>query len=409
MRHRRSDGGGCNRRLLWRCQPWPVIERRFVAQLLDRQIGLDHAAVPDDKAQIVGGLANHGKVQPPFDKHRFRCRPLQRIEHHQHPLLAFRQQHFIGAHAGLAAGHGVKVEFDAKIALGPHFDGGRCQASRAHVLDSNHRAGFHQFQAGFQQQLFGKGIADLHRRAFFFRIRLEAGRGHAGPVDAVAAGFRAEIDDGVAHSRRRGIENLVRPGQPHRHGIDQDIAIVARVEPHRSADGRHAKGIAIAANASHHASQQMPGFRVLRRAKAQRIEAGDGARPHGEDIAQDSPDAGGRALVRLDERGVVVALHLENAGLAIADIDHPGIFPRPLDHPGGLCGQGFQVQPRGFIRAMLVPHGGKNAKLGEAGGAADQFQQALVFIRLQAVLGDKGGGDGGFWGHGGAFLNRRPA
>jgi len=38
---------------------------------------------------------------------------------------------------------------------------------RAHVLDGDDGAGRHQFEAGFQQQLFGEGIADLHRRAFF--------------------------------------------------------------------------------------------------------------------------------------------------------------------------------------------------------------------------------------------------
>src|SRR5262249_38066774 len=45
---------------------------------------------------------------------------------------------------------------------------------------------------------------------------------------------------------------------------------------------------------------------------------------------------------------------------------------------------------------MLVPHRRKDAELGEARLAADQFDEALVFIRLEAVLGDKLWCDGRF-------------
>ena len=42
---------------------------------------------------------------------------------------------------------------------------------------------------------------------------------------------------------------------------------------------------------------------------------------------------------------------------------------------------------------MLVPHGGKNAELGERWLASDQFDDAGVFLSLEAMLGDKLGGD----------------
>ena len=51
--------------------------------------------------------------------------------------------------------------------------------------------------------------------------------------------------------------------------------------------------------------------RIVERAEAQRVHHGDGPRAHGEDVAQNAADAGGRALERLDETGVVVRFDLE--------------------------------------------------------------------------------------------------
>ena len=45
---------------------------------------------------------------------------------------------------------------------------------------------------------------------------------------------------------------------------------------------------------------------------------------------------------------------------------------------------------------MLVPHRREDAELGEARLPADQVEDALVLVRLEAVLGDQLGGDGGF-------------
>jgi len=94
-------------------------------------------------------------------------------------------------------------------------------------------------------------------------------------------------------------------------------------------DGRHAEGIAIAADAGNHARDEMPGLRVLGRAETQQVEAGDRPCAHREHIAQDAADPRRRPLIGLDEGGVVVALHLEDASQAVADVDHAGVFARP--------------------------------------------------------------------------------
>src|ERR1700735_1204479 len=182
------------------------------------------------------------------------------------------------------------------------------------------------------------------------------------------------------------------------------------MKAHLAADRGHTEGIAVATDAGDDAADQRPRLRMLRIAERQRVEAGDRPRPHGEDIAQNAADAGGRALIGLDVAWMVVALHLEHDGLAVADVDDAGILARPLDDPGRLGRQRAQMDFRGFVRAVLVPHRREDAELGEARDAPDQLDQALVLVRLEAVLGDEGWGDGRFvrfHGHRSSWLFRQ--
>ena len=196
--------------------------------------------------------------------------------------------------------------------------------------------GRHQLEAGFEQQLLGERIADLDGRAPLFGVRLERRRGHACAVDAVASGLRAEIDDRIADSGRRRGEDRVPLGDADRHGVDEDVAVIAPVEAGRAADGRHAERIAVAADPGNDAGDQSPRLRMVGRAEAQEIEAGDGPCAHGENVAQNAADPGRRALIRLDERGMIVALHLEHADVAIANVDNARVFARPVNNPGRL-------------------------------------------------------------------------
>ncbi len=187
----------------------PVVERRLVAQLLDRQIGHDAAAMLHHKALARRGVANDGEVQPPLLEDRLGLLFLFRLQHHEHALLAFREHHLIGAHTGFARRHPIEIELDAEIALGAHFDRRTGQPRRAHVLDRDHAIRRHDFEAGFQQQLFREGIADLHGRALLRGIVVELGGCHRGAVNAVAAGLRTEIDDRHVHAGGGRIKDLV--------------------------------------------------------------------------------------------------------------------------------------------------------------------------------------------------------
>jgi len=153
------------------------------------------------------------------------------------------------------------------------------------------------------------------------------------------------------------------------------------MEAHFAPHGGHAETVAIAADARDDAGDELLGFRVAGFAEAERVHRGDGARAHGEDVAQDASHAGGGPLVGLNIRGVVVAFHLEDDGLAVADIHDARVFAGAADHLRALGGQGAQPFLGGFIRAMLVPHGGENAKLGEGWFAANDLEQIGIFVR----------------------------
>ncbi len=173
----------------------------------------------------------------------------------------------------------VEVELDAEVALGAHLHGRRREAGRAHVLDRDDGAGRHEFEAGFEQQLLGERVADLHGRALGQRIVVEGRRRHGGAADAVASGLRAEIDDGLADAGGLRIEDAVGAGEPDRHGVDQDVAVVARIERDAAADRRHAEAVAVAADARHDAADEMARLRMVGRAEAQHVEARDRAAP----------------------------------------------------------------------------------------------------------------------------------
>ncbi len=110
------------------------------------------------------------------------------------------------------------------------------------------------------------------------------------------------------------------------------------------------------------------------RPEAQRIHHRHRTRAHGEDVAQNAADAGGRALERLDERRVIVRLDLEGAGPAVADVDDAGVLARPLHHAAAARRQALQMHARRLVGAVLAPHHAEDAQLGELGSRPSDFR-----------------------------------
>ncbi len=339
----------------------------------------------DAEAQVVGGLADDREVQAPFHENRLGDFFLGGLENHEHALLAFGQHHFIGSHALFAHRHGIEVKLDAEVALGAHFHGRAGEAGGAHVLNGDDRAGFHQFEAGFQQALFREGVADLNGRALFFDGLIEFGRGHGRAANAIAAGLCAEINHRQANALGFRKEDRVGLGKTGGKGINEDVAVITRIEFHFAANRWHAEGVAVAANTGNDTGHEMAGLRVVGRAEAQGVHGGNRARAHGEDVTQDTADAGRRTLIGLDIGGMVMALHLEDDAIAIVDIHNAGIFTGALDDAWSLGGQGLQPLLGGLVGAVLVPHGREDAELGKAGLPSDQVEDTLVFVGLQPV------------------------
>ena len=134
--------------------------------------------------------------------------------------------------------------------------------------------------------------------------------------------------------------------------------------------------------------------RVIGAPEAQRVEAGDRARAHREDVAQDAADAGRRALVRLDEARVVVRLHLEDGREAVADVDDAGVLAGALDDARALGGEALEVHARRLVGAVLAPHHAEDAELGVRGLAAERLLDPGVLLGGQLVLLDDLGRDG---------------
>src|SRR6185437_154402 len=101
---------------------------------------------------------------------------------------------------------------------------------------------------------------------------------------------------------------------------------------------------------------EMAGPRVAGAAETQRVEECDRPRPHRENVAHYAADPGCRPLIGLDEGRMVVALDLEDDGVAVADIDDAGIFSRAANHPRPLGRQCLEPNLRRFIGAVLAPH-----------------------------------------------------
>ena len=89
-----------------------------------------------------------------------------------------------------------------------------------------------------------------------------------------------------------------------------------------------------------------------------------------------------------------MAFHLENNGLAVANIHDASVFTGAANDLRTLGGQGAQPFLGGFVGAMLIPHRRENTQLGEGRRAADDVQNAVVFVGRKAVGCDQVWGDG---------------
>ena len=64
----------------------------------------------------------------------------------------------------------------------------------------------------------------------------------------------------------------------------------------------------------------------------------------------------------------------------------PAFSPGPCSTRLPVVGSVLQVHARALVAAVLRPHHGKDAELGEGRLAAEHLEDALIFVARQAVL-----------------------
>ena len=125
---------------------------------------------------------------------------------------------------------------------------------------------------------------------------------------------------------------------PRQNTLTSGLPRVALVERDLAADRRNADAVAVAGDAGDDACECPPHERIVERPEPQRVQQRDGPRAHREDVADDAADAGGRALIRLDERGMIVRFDLEDGCQPVADVDGARVFARALQHARPVVG-----------------------------------------------------------------------
>ena len=277
----------------------------------------------------------------------------------EHPLLRLRRHHLEGRHARLPLRHLGHVHVEAAAGLRRRLRRGAGDAGGAEVLHADGEVAVEQLEAGLDQALLLERVADLDAGPLGGVVGLlaEAGRRqHRRPADAVAPGRRAQQHGQVADARGAGEHEPLGGQRAEAEHVDERVVGVGLVEDELAADGRHADGVAVAGDARHDALGDPAAAGVVEGSEPQRVHRGDGPGAHREDVAEDAADAGGRALVGLDGRRVVVALDADGGGDAVADVDDAGALAGPDEHVGRLRRQPAEVDATRLVAAVLRPH-----------------------------------------------------
>src|SRR5262245_15708580 len=96
---------------------------------------------------------------------------------------------------------------------------------------------------------------------------------------------------------------------------------------------------------------------------------------------------------------MIVRLDFEDGRQAVAYVDRARVFARTLYDAAAGRRQLPEMDPRALIAAVLGPHDGKNAKLGEGGLAPKHFDDALILVACESMLLEQFG----VWSSGPAF------
>src|SRR6185436_16827529 len=88
---------------------------------------------------------------------------------------------------------------------------------------------------------------------------------------------------------------------------------------------------------------------------------------------------------------MIVRLDLEDRGEPLADVDRARVLAGALQHLRSTGRQRLQMDARALVAAVLRPHHGENAELGQVRLAAETRDNAIELLRAQTMLRDQRG------------------
>ena len=372
-----------------------AIERSRFDERRDLEIGDDGAFPEKAHARLPAHDADRLDVDAPFaeDGGDLGFPPL--VDDEDHPLLRFGEHQLVRRHPGLAHRNLREVELHPDAAARAHLERGGRQPRRAHVLDGDDGVTLEHLEDGLEHELLDERVAHLYGGPALGLGVVEHVRGHGCAMDPVAARFRARVEDGIPGPRGLRAEDPILADEADRHRVDEDVLVVGGVKEGHPADRRNADAVAVAADSAHDTVDEVAHARGPEVSEKEPVEDRERTGAHREDVAQNSAHTRGRALIRLDERRVVVGLHLEDDGETVADVHGPGVLARTLQHARARRRELPQEGLRRLVRAVLTPKRRVNAEFHEVRLAAQDFPNLLELVRREPMLGHDGRGQGG--------------
>ena len=308
-----------------------------------------------------------------------------------HAFLGLAHQDLFGTQRRVAQQHPIQPDVHAAVAVAGQLAGGARDPRPTQVLDAFDESGAQDFERALDEELLHEGVAHLDAGALCGAGLVERLTGqHRHSADPVAAGTGAVEDHQVAHPLgARQVDVLVLHGA-HTQRVDQRVALIGLVEDDLTTDVRQAQTVAVSTDARHDSREHPFGVGVVSSSEAQRVH--DSQRPgaHRDDVTHNAPDTGGRTLVGLHIRGVVVALDLEGHRPPVADVHHSGVLAdadQQRVRRRRLLTELAQMDLAGLVGAVFAPHDRVHRQLARRGPATQDLPDPVVLIGLEAQLG----------------------
>ena len=223
---------------------------------------------------------------------------------------------------------------------------GAGEAGTTEILNSGDETSVEEVEASLEKPLLLEGVADLNTGPLVavVCVVVESRRGENGhAANSVATRARTQQHRQVAGAARLAEDQSFDGQDAHGEDVDEGVATVGLVEHHLTAHCGDADAVAIPRHTAHDTLGDPPRAGVVQRTEPKRVHHGDGSSPHREDVAQDPTDSCGRPLIRLDRRGVVVALDPDGNSDAVADVDDAGVLTGTDQHPWRFGRKPFEV------------------------------------------------------------------